>query len=80
LDVSSQGALKSNFLEWEPDVLDPSMCALDYAGLKLEEIGRICNLTRERVRQIEAHAMHCLARKKEFTEFGEPPSGIRRVL
>ncbi len=35
-------------------------CSLDVAqagGLTLEEVGRIMNLTRERIRQVEAHGI-----------------------
>lgn len=56
LDVSARtGAIKLNFPDLEPDELAES-CALDVAdrrGVTLEEVGRVMNLTRERVRQLE---------------------------
>ena len=86
LDVSSYGALRSNFTEWDPDGLDPSMCALDHAeqgGLTLEQVGQICNLTRERVRQLEVKASKKLALRSSLSEFAdlyEPITGVRRIL
>jgi hypothetical protein len=65
LDVNAEtGAVKMNF----PDVAVEDMaesCVLDVAdrgGVTLEEVGRIMNLTRERIRQIE---MHGTAKLKE---------------
>jgi hypothetical protein len=51
---------RPNYPEWDPKILDKYMCALDYAhngGMQLEEVGRRLNLTRERIRQIEEHAL-----------------------
>lgn len=60
LDVSAKtGAIKLNFPDLEPDELEVS-CALDIAGLgeaTLDQIGDAMNLTRERVRQLEARAL-----------------------
>lgn len=56
LDVSDQtGAIKLNFPDLEPHEMAES-CALDVAdrgGITLEDVGRLTNVTRERVRQIE---------------------------
>lgn len=60
LDVSARtGGLKLNFPDLEPDELEDS-CSLDVAeqdGVTLERVGEVMNLTRERVRQIEATAI-----------------------
>ena len=60
LDVNpNTGSIKVNFPEREVWELKAS-CALDVAkqgGITLEEVGEILNLTRERIRQIEARAM-----------------------
>ena len=60
LDVNpSTGSIKVNFPEMEVWQM-PFTCALDVAdkgGITLEEIGYIMNLTRERVRQLEATAL-----------------------
>lgn len=56
LDVSPKtGSIKVNFPDMEPDEI-PESCVLDVAQREptLEEIGAIMNLTRERVRQLEA--------------------------
>lgn len=59
VDVSPRtGAIKLNFPDLEPDQLSES-CCLDVAergGASLEEVGEICNLTRERVRQVSVGA------------------------
>lgn len=83
LDVSARtGALKLNFPELEPHEMHPDeSCALDVAGAHpdgatLEEVGRITNLTRERIRQIEVKtlaklgATHDLAALREFYGIG----------
>jgi hypothetical protein len=60
LDVNSNtGSIKVNFPDLEVWQM-PFTCALDVAdqgGITLEEIGYIMNLTRERVRQLEATAL-----------------------
>ncbi|MFH1531266.1 MAG: sigma factor-like helix-turn-helix DNA-binding protein [Pseudomonadota bacterium] len=60
IDVNpSTGSIKVNFPEMEVWQM-PFTCALDVAdkgGITLEEIGYIMNLTRERVRQLEATAL-----------------------
>src|SRR4051812_36963712 len=57
LDINpATGSIKINFPDLEPWELAHT-CALDVAeagALTLEEVGRITNLTRERVRQVEA--------------------------
>lgn len=53
------GAIKLNFPDLEPWELTRS-CALDIAdsaGVTLEEVGQIVNLTRERIRQLETRAL-----------------------
>jgi len=57
LDVSPRGGIKFNFPDLEVWQLEET-CALDVAerpgGVTLEEVGAIMNLTRERIRQLEA--------------------------
>lgn len=59
-DVNPEtGSVKFNFPNLEPREMETS-CALDVAekgGATLEETGDVLNLTRERVRQIEAIAL-----------------------
>ena len=56
LDVNPDtGSIKLNFPDLELEAM-PETCALDVAergGITLEEVGRILNLTRERIRQLE---------------------------
>lgn len=60
IDVDQDsGSLKLNFPELEPWDLQHS-CSLDIAdleGIKLEEVGAVLNVTRERARQIEVRAL-----------------------
>jgi hypothetical protein len=60
LDISSRtGAIKLNFPDLEVWELEIS-CALDIAdggAVKLEDVGALMNVTRERVRQIELTAL-----------------------
>ena len=66
LDVNPRtGSIKFNFHELE------ETCALDVAergGITLEEVGGLMNLTRERVRQLEAEALDDLASIVDLTE------------
>jgi hypothetical protein len=58
LDVTRAGGLTLNFPDLEPEQLVES-CALDVAlhgGEKLENVGLVMNVTRERVRQLEQAA------------------------
>lgn len=67
LDVLDTGNLKLNFIDIEPEQMIES-CALDIAdrgGLTLEDTGRLANLTRERVRQVEVKAAVELKAKLE---------------
>ena len=55
----STGRIKLNFPTLEPHQLEES-CSLDVAdrgGCTLENVGRLLNLTRERVRQVEGKAV-----------------------
>jgi len=69
LDVNPKnGSIKFNFPDLEPHEMVQS-CALDVAdqgGLTLEEVGQHLNLTRERVRQLEASGKEKL--KEEFAQ------------
>lgn len=50
-------------------------CALDIAdrgGITLEKVGEIYDVTRERVRQIEAHALWKLERDRRMREMRSP--------
>ncbi|NMC70634.1 MAG: hypothetical protein GYA57_11290 [Myxococcales bacterium] len=63
LDVSPRGGIKFNFPDLEVWELQET-CALDVAerpgGVTLEEVGAIMNLTRERIRQLEAMGLQRL--------------------
>jgi len=64
LDINPEtGSIKINFPDLEPWELKHT-CALDVAeagALTLEEVGQITNLTRERIRQVEALGLSKLA-------------------
>jgi hypothetical protein len=65
LDADGGGSIRFNFPDLEPDEMGES-CALDVAdegGATLDEIGQVANLTRERIRQVEAKGLHILARR-----------------
>lgn len=67
LDVTPTGSIKLNFPDAELHELTET-CALDVAergGVTLEEVGTLFNLTRERVRQVEARAAAHLNSKLE---------------
>ncbi len=59
LDINPRtGSIKLNFPDIEPWEM-PESCVLDIADrgpVTLEDVGRIMNLTRERIRQLEASA------------------------
>ncbi|RMG97291.1 MAG: DNA-binding protein [Deltaproteobacteria bacterium] len=58
----TKGSIKINFPDKEVWELEHS-CALDVAdtgGITLEEVGEILNLTRERIRQLEAEGLRKL--------------------
>lgn len=71
LDVNPEtGAIKINFPDLEVWEM-PHTCALDIAdrgGLTLEEVGEILNLTRERIRQVEAVGQEKL--RLDFDDLG----------
>jgi hypothetical protein len=71
LDVNPQtGSIKLNFPDKEVWELNDT-CALDVAergGMTLEEVGEILNLTRERVRQLEATGLQKLLNLSEKEE------------
>ena len=68
LDVNpNTGTIKFNFPDLEPWEI-PETCALDIAdkgGTTLEEIGDLMNLTRERVRQLEAIVLDKIKREED---------------
>lgn len=71
LDVNQEtGSIKLNFPDREVWELAET-CALDVAergGLTLEEVGEILNLTRERIRQVEAAGLKKLLTVSEEDE------------
>jgi hypothetical protein len=71
LDVDERtGSIKLNFPKLEPWELKES-CTLDVAerdGVTLQDIGGAMNVTRERIRQIEARALVKLRRSKHTPE------------
>jgi hypothetical protein len=71
LDVNPQtGSIKLNFPDKEVWELNDT-CALDVSergGMTLEEVGEILNLTRERVRQLEATGLQKLLNLSEKEE------------
>lgn len=76
LDVNpSTGALKLNFPHLEVWEMPPGeSCSLDVAdigGITLEEVGRIYNLTRERIRQLEVRGLRKIGEHDD--ELGLPP-------
>ena len=71
LDVMpGSGSIKVNFPDIEPDEMVVS-CARDVAdggGATLEQVGAYLNITRERIRQIEAKALKKLRKKAKHLE------------
>jgi hypothetical protein len=80
LDVNPRtGSIKFNFPGQEVHELEET-CALDVAergGITLEEVGGLMNLTRERVRQLEAEALTELQSIVDFTEEDMTELGAR---
>ncbi len=69
----TKGSIKINFPDKEVWEIEHS-CALDVAdtgGITLEEVGEILNLTRERIRQLEAEGLRKLeaAGGRELVEY-----------
>jgi hypothetical protein len=72
LDINPRtGSIKLNFPDIEPwDMTDT--CVLDIADrgpVTLEDVGRIMNLTRERIRQLEAAASEKIRSTRLATEY-----------
>lgn len=66
LDVDPvRGSIKYNFPHLEVNEI-PETCALDVAekgGVTLEEVGKLLNLTRERIRQLGSNLLGTLRSK-----------------
>lgn len=78
LDVLRSGSIKVNFPDHEPDELEHS-CALDVADdgpHRLERVGEIMNLSRERARQVQESALAKLASVRELVD----EHGTRRAV
>jgi hypothetical protein len=75
LDVSPKGSIRLNFPNLEPDEVAPdASCALDIAdagGISGEQVGRLLNISREGVRQIEVGA---------FEKLQQSAAGLRDEL
>lgn len=72
------GSIKTNFADIETM---GETCALDVADrgeATLEEVGTLMNLTRERVRTIEAEAIATLAERGPIEEYAPRP--VRRLV
>ena len=66
----SNGSIKLNFPDLEPGELTES-CALDVTllgGITLDAVGNLMNLSRERIRQLEAPALKKLKQKQKDLE------------
>lgn len=73
VDVET-GSIKFNFPDLEPSEMAQS-CSLDVAergGMTLDDVGRLTNLTRERVRQVETQGLLRL-RGKQIVKHGIGP-------
>jgi hypothetical protein len=74
LDVNPKtGSIKLNFPDIEPEDMTDS-CVLDIADrgpVTLEDVGRIMNLTRERIRQLEAGAAEKIRATRLAIEYRE---------
>ncbi len=78
----TNGSIKYSFPDREPDAMPADFsCALDVAdegGATLEDLGRLANVTRERIRQIEVKGLtHLRAkhRSKVLREYSDVPEG-----
>lgn len=76
IDVKKSGSLVLNFPDKNPEEVPPQhSCALDIAdlgGSSLEDVARVLNMTRERVRQIQEVALHKLGLNPgQLDEFAE---------
>jgi hypothetical protein len=80
VDVSARGGIKFNFPDLEVWDLAET-CVLDVAerpgGVTLEEVGAIMNLTRERVRQLEAIGLKRLGEAGLLEPLGERCPALR---
>jgi hypothetical protein len=75
----STGSVKLNFPDLEVWEMEES-CALDVAdrgGETLEGVGAIMNLTRERVRQVEAYAVSSILASDYLSEWGDKATKSR---
>lgn len=83
LDVLRTGSIKLNFPDLEPDEMGVS-CVLDVAdegGATLEVVGSCFNLTRERIRQIEARALMKLEQSDgSLSEYLRGEDKVRHIL
>jgi len=74
LDVNPKtGSIKLNFPDIEPEDMTDS-CVLDIADrgpVTLEDVGRIMNLTRERIRQLESGAAEKIRSTRLAVEYRE---------
>jgi len=81
IDVDERtGSLKLNFPDLDVWQM-PETCAHDIAdrgGVTLEEVGEFANLTRERVRQIEARGLALAAQSDVLLDYLDAPPVIRR--
>jgi hypothetical protein len=72
LDVNEEkGSIKINFPNIEPWEMEHS-CVLDLADrgpVTLDDVGRLMNLTRERIRQLESSAHEKIKRRKLAIEY-----------
>jgi hypothetical protein len=71
LDVLDTGNLKLNFPDLEPEELTES-CSLDVAdhgGARLEDVGALMNVTRERIRQLQDQAQDKLEKRGKLDDW-----------
>jgi hypothetical protein len=89
VDVTKSGSVSLPWRDAEVDTLEET-CSLDVAergGMTLEDVGKLMNVTRERIRQLEEKVLRRLS-KDPMTRFlvgGEKPvpvpvTGVRRRL